>query len=196
MALDHKYQGGQTPLDPDEVAGLIPAHLTDQSQLDEWEQENILGAVRWLAASRNTDVLTEGFCRELHRRMFNRTWKWAGQFRQSNKNIGCDWPQIAARLSQLLENTQFWFAKDVFPVDEAAARFHVQLVSVHAFPNGNGRHARLMTDRLLRQVGAASFSWGDHRDLGVAGNARQDYLTSLRAADKGDFSLLMNFARS
>ena len=35
------------------------------------------------------------------------------------------------------------------PLDEIAAQFHHRLVDIHPFANGNGRHARLMTDLLL-----------------------------------------------
>ena len=132
----------------------------------------------------------------LHRRMFNRTWRWAGTFRQSDKNIGCDWTQVPMRLRQLLDNTQYWLQEKVFPVEEAAARFHHQLVLVHGFPNGNGRHARLMTDRLLRQCNVQPFSWGGGQHLVGPGEARQQYLTSLRAADAGDFGPLLTFVRS
>src|SRR5690606_3771885 len=84
-------QDGQTPLDPDEKAGLIPEHLATKGDLNDWEQENILRAVRWLKRVRAPHVLSEGFCRELHRQMFGKTWAWAGTFRKSDKNIGCDW---------------------------------------------------------------------------------------------------------
>lgn len=43
---------------------------------------------------------------------------------------------------------------------QLAARFHYELVSIHPFPNGNGRHARLATDLLLLRSGQARFSWG------------------------------------
>lgn len=46
MALDLDAQDGQTPLDPDERAGLIPEHLNTQGDLNDWEQENILRAPR------------------------------------------------------------------------------------------------------------------------------------------------------
>jgi len=113
-----------------------------------------LQAQRWLDRQRNPAVLTEEFCRDLHRRMFNRTWNRAGQFRQSDKNIGCAWTQVPMRLGQLLDNTACQLADNdnVVMLDEVAARFHHQLVLVHPFPNGNGRHSRLMTDALLTQA--------------------------------------------
>lgn len=187
---------GQTPLDPDEAAQLIPRHIATQGALDEWEQTNILQAVQWLARQKRTEVLTEDFCRQLHQRMFNRTWRWAGRFRQSDKNIGCAWPQVPVRLRQLLDNTAWQLREGTQHIDETATRFHHQLVLIHPFPNGNGRHARLMTDALLRQHGAAAFSWGEGRNLVAAGDARQRYLHGLRAADAGDLGPLMAFVRS
>lgn len=186
---------GQTPLDPDEAAGLLPGHITTQGDLNEWEQANILRAEQWLGRQRKAEVLSEAFCRALHRRMFDQTWRWAGQFRQSDKNIGCDWRQVPLKLRQLLDNTAFQLAEQVYPLDEAATRFHHQLVLVLPFPNGNGRHARLMTDVLLQQQGSARFSWGE-RSLVAAGTARQSYISALRAADAGDMLPLMGFVRS
>ena len=196
MALGSESNFGQTPLDPDEASQLVPSHLVTQAALNEWEQANILQAVQWLARARAGEVLTEGFCRELHRRMFGRTWKWAGTFRLSNKNIGCDWTEVPVRLRQLLDNARFWLDEKVYPVDVAAARFHHQLVLVHPFPNGNGRHARLMTDRWLRQCGTKPFSWGDGADLVAQSTARDRYLAALRAADNGDCEPLLAFLRS
>lgn len=195
MALTLAYEPGQTPLDADEAAQRIPKHITTQGALNEWEQLNIQRALTWANGAKRPPVLSEEFCRELHRRMFDKTWQWAGKFRQSDKNIGCDWRQVPTRLHQLLGNAQFWLDEKVFPVDEAAARFHHALVLVHAFPNGNGRHARLATDCLLRQRGTAPFSWG-RGNLMAAGDGRDRYLACLRAADGGDFSGLLQFVRS
>jgi hypothetical protein len=40
------------------------------------------------------------------------------------------------------------------------------------------------------------FSWGGGGTLVKADNARSDYLSALRAADKGDYRLLVVFVRS
>jgi Fic-DOC domain mobile mystery protein B len=196
VAVTFQYQTGQTPLDLDEAAQLIPRHISTQGQLNEWEQANIVNALKWLKRSRARAVLSEAFCRELHKRMFGDTWKWAGTFRQSDKNIGCDWRHISTKLRQLLDNTQFWVDGKVFPAGEIALRFHHQLVLVHAFPNGNGRHARLMTDCLLNELGSAPFSWGNKANLVTGGEARADYLDALRTADAGDLEKLALFVRS
>lgn len=196
MAIDLDEQEGQTPLDPDEKAGLIPEHLTTQGDLNDWEQENILRAVRWLKRARSPDVLSEGFCRTLHAKMFDKTWTWAGTFRKSDKNIGCDWTQVAVRLNHLFGNTRWWVENATFPPDEIATRFHRDLVWIHPFANGNGRHSRLMADALLRSMGRAAFSWGGGGDLVAANDARARYLAGLRAADQGDYQPLLAFVRS
>lgn len=195
MAIELELKPGQTPLDPDEAAGLKPRHIATQGELDEWEAQNILKASRWIARQKKLDVLNDHFCRELHVKMFDDTWKWAGTFRKSDKNIGCDWTQIAVNLRQLLDNMGYWLEHNVFPSEEVAVRFHHRLVWLHAFPNGNGRHARLMTDCLLRQCGLAPFSWG-RGNLVTANEVRQRYIQALRAADNNDYTLLLAFVRS
>ncbi|MDZ4300907.1 mobile mystery protein B [Pseudomonas sp. FP818] len=113
VAIVLELKPGQTPLDPDEVAGLKPRHITTQGELDEWEAANILKAMRWLGRQNKLDVLNEHFCRQLHVRMFSDTWKWAGTFRHSDKNIGCDWTKISVNLRHLLDNTTYWLEHDV-----------------------------------------------------------------------------------
>lgn len=196
MAIEVDEQDGQTPLDPDEKAGLIPEHLTTKGDLNDWEQENILRAVRWLKRTRSPDVLSEGFCRTLHTKMFDLTWSWAGTFRKSDKNIGCDWTKVAVRLNTLFGNVRWWVDSATFPPDEIAARFHRDLVWIHPFPNGNGRHSRLMADALLRSLGQPAFTWGSGGNLVAANEMRARYLAALRAADQGDHQLLLTFVRS
>lgn len=187
---------GATPLDPDEAAGLLPGHIATREQLDEWEADNILAGARWAAGrARRRAILDDLFLRELHRRMFDRTWKWAGMYRAREKNIGVAPERIAGDVRNLLEDTKTQLAAKVAPLDETAARFHHRLVAIHPFSNGNGRHARLMTDLLLEANGAAPFSWG-RSDLVRPGEARERYLAALRAADARDFGPLLGFVRS
>jgi Fic-DOC domain mobile mystery protein B len=187
---------GTTPLDPDESVGLVPGHIATREQLDEWEAENILAGERWAAgAAKRREILDDAFLRELHRQMFERTWKWAGSYRASEKNIGIAPERVAGEVRKLLEDTKAQLAGKVAPTDEIAARFHHRLVSIHPFPNGNGRHARLLTDLLLAANGAEPFTWG-RGDLEHAGEARERYLAALRAADARDFAPLLAFVRS
>ena len=195
--MEFHYAPGATPLDPDEAAGLVPTHITTQGDLNAWEQANILQGDRWAGRQKNRDLLDEGFVRELHKKMFDQTWQWAGTFRKSNKNIGVDWPQISMKLRDLLDNTRYQIEHQVFDPDEIVVRFHHQLVWIHAFPNGNGRHARLMADILTMRLGLPRMTWGGGTvALTSVGSVRETYLTALRAADRGQLENLIEFARS
>jgi Fic-DOC domain mobile mystery protein B len=195
VAVELELKPGQTPLDPDEAAGLKPKHIGTQGELDEWEAENILKATHWVGRQKTLDVLNEHFCRDLHTKMFSDTWIWAGTFRKSDKNIGCDWTKIGVNLYQLLGNTAYWLEHGTYPPDEVAVRFHHQLVWLHPFPNGNGRHSRLMTDCLLKQHRLTPFSWG-RGNLIAVNDVRERYIQALRAADAGDYAQLLAFVRS
>ena len=187
---------GQTPLDPDESDGLIPSHIETRGELNEWEQANIARAVAWLSRRRATgSILSIAFLRELHRRMFGDTWRWAGTFRASGKTIGVPASQIPEALMNLLENTKHQMESEAQSPDEIAMRFHHALVSIHPFVNGNGRHGREMADQLLRELGRPRFTWGSAR-LDAAGTARSAYLAALRCADNGAFDSLRSFVRS
>lgn len=195
--MEFTYQPGQTPLDPDEKEGLIPKHITTQGELNAWEQLNIIKGARWAQRQLKKDILDDVFLRELHKRMLGDTWAWAGTYRRSDKNIGCDWRQVSTRVRNLLDNTKYQVEHAVMEPDELAIRFHHQLVLIHPFPNGNGRHSRLITDLLLQKMGREPFSWGSGGYAALVGQSelRAEYLTALRAADAGDIAPLLAFAR-
>lgn len=152
---------GATPLDPEEIEGLKMKHITTRNELDRWEQEHIQEAYAWLERKRKKDILTEEFICILPTKMFGKVWNWAGKFRKSDKNMGVAFTQVRIKLRQLLDSTKFCIEHDTFPPDEIAYRFHHKLVWIHCFPNGNGRHSRLMTDIILEEVlGVKSFFWG------------------------------------
>ena len=98
-------------------------------------------------------------------------------------------------LRQLLDDTKAWIEYKSYPPDEIAVRFHHRLVQIHPFPNGNGRHARLMADLLVMRLGGERFSWGS-ANLQDAGEVRQRYIAALKAADNHDIGPLLAFARS
>lgn len=128
--------------------------------------------------------------------MFGKVWKWAGEYRKSDKNIGVDWSQIQIRFRQLLDDTKYWIENDTYPSDEIATRFHHRLVQIHLFSNGNGRHARLMTDLLLERVlDKEPFSWGSDSLLDEV-ETRRNYILALREADQNKYQLLLGFVRS
>ena len=191
---------GNTPLDDDEIEGLIPTHVRSRSELNQWEGLNIAKAYQWLSRRRPADVMNVDFLRTLHRQMFDETWSWAGQFRRTNKNLSPHPPYaLPALMHDLLENTRARHTgcdKSGNALEDVAVRFHHELVRIHPWSNGNGRHGRLATDLLLAQFGRPLFSWGAGADLDALGSARERYIRALRAADAGDIASLLVFCRS
>ena len=191
-----EYPLGATPLNPEELDGLKLQHITTRVELDRWEQENIQEALSWLSRRRKADILDEKFIRQLHEKMFSKVWRWAGSFRRTDKNIGVVWSRVPVELRQLLNDTKAWIEYGAYTPDEIAFRFHHRLVWIHLFPNGNGRHARLITDALLTDhLNQEPFSWGND-DLSNASTIRKQYITALKAADEHDYKLLREFVRS
>lgn len=194
--MEFKYPAGATSLDQDEISGLIPLHITNQKQLNEWEAANILKATSWVSTTPEIkNFLTIHFLKKLHQQMFNDTWKWAGTFRKTEKNIGVTPAKITTELKKLLDDVLYQIVNSSYPIDEIAYRFHHRLVAIHPFPNGNGRYARIMTDILLIQTGQQKFTWGN-KTLGSDVLARRQYINALRNADKHDFTSLAIFVRS
>lgn len=193
MKLD--YPPGATPLDPDEAAGLIPSHIANHGQLNEWEMVNIIEGERWAFGRRHRNLLGNEFVCALHKRMFGKTWRWAGKFRTTEKNIGVAPLRIQPALHDLCEDVKTQLECKSYPLDEIAARFSHRLVAIHPFANGNGRLSRTMADLFLAQHGALRFTWGAG-NLVANGEVRQRYLAALRAADCKDYGPLLAFVRS
>ena len=192
--MTFEYPEGATPLEPDELDGLLLTHITTRGELDRWEQDNIVRSLSWLSKAKPKDVFNEKFIKTLHKQMFGDVWKWAGQFRQSNKNIGIDWWQISVGLKNLFEDVALWMENDSESHGRLAARFHHRLVQIHPFPNGNGRHARLMADIILESIYAEDpLEWGRTEELSKTSEIRQDYISALRAADELDYAPLFKF---
>ena len=187
---------GNTLLSPEELADLIPS-LATQEELNEWERENILFGSEWANADRTNpvDMASNEYIRKLHRRMFDQTWKWAGEYRRTEKNIGVPVHEIRERVMALFGAVRYWIENSTYSPDEIAVRLHHQLVLIHPFPNGNGRHARLIADVFVTKLDRPAFSWGS-ANLVKEGEARNEYLEAIRAADNGDIQPLLTFARS
>ena len=188
-----KAQDGATTLEPDEKEGLKFA-LSTRAELNELEQANIEAGLRWLARQKKPLVLSEAFIRQLHVKLFADVWKWAGQFRTSDKNIGVHWPTISVELRKLLDDTSYWINNETYPPLEIAIRFHHRLVQIHLFPNGNGRHARIMAEELFEKTlkQTQKIKWYNE-EQGIDNKRREQYLVALRAAGKRDYTLLLEF---
>jgi Fic-DOC domain mobile mystery protein B len=198
MGLDLSYIEGQTPIDEDEKEGLLIKTITTRGELDEFEQYNIEKAVEW--TMKNTfkidTILQENFILKIHKRMFDEVWNWAGKYRTSNKNIGADKYQIPIELRNLLDDCKYWIKKHSYREDEIAIRFKHRLVSIHLFPNGNGRHSRLCADILISHgFKKPIFTW-NRSNLSKTGEARRHYLEAIYQADQGNYIPLIAFAKS
>ena len=198
MGLDLEYINGQTPLDEEEKEGLLIPTIANRAELDEFEQQNIEEAMQWvLTRSLNANqILTEKFVKSLHKRMYGNVWSWAGHFRKTDKNIGINKWHISSALKSLLDDTLYWIEHETYTPDEIAVRFKHRIVSIHCFPNGNGRHSRLMADIIVNKIFKLPvFSWGAD-NLVKESDARTNYLIAIKEADKNNHEPLISFARS
>ena len=198
MGLDLIYNDGQTPLDEDEKEGLIIQSIATRGELDEFEQKNIEDAIQWSLTRRfkSEQILSETFILALHKRMYKNVWRWAGEYRKTNKNIGVDKLEIPVALRSLIDDASYLLENNVYEPDEFALRFKHRLVSIHCFPNGNGRHSRMIADIIIEKIYQLPvFSWGS-KSLADENDSRKKYLIAIRKADKGNLDLLLKFARS
>ncbi len=184
-----------TPLAYEERKGLIQTWITHRADLNEAEQANIVSGAAWAYRRAKSDILSEPFIRALHKRMFGEIWSWAGTYRHTERNIGIEPHRIAAELANTLDDVRYWVDHETYPVDEIAVRLHHRLVVVHPFPNGNGRHTRLMADLLISKLGGTPFTWGG-ASLSDISVVRKNYIAALIAADGHDIGVLLQFARS
>jgi Fic-DOC domain mobile mystery protein B len=199
-----------TPLADDERRGLRLPVLT-RAELNQVEAENIGAAMAWLFLSQRrlqpAAVIREEWLKRLHWRMYSRVWSWAGDYRMSDRNLGVPFWLIRPEMRNLEADAAAWLAHlgDAVPAtatdagaarDEIAVRFGHRLVSVHPFPNGNGRWSRLASDALIVALGGRRFTWGG-ASLTEASRARRDYIAALQTADvESDYRPLAAFARS
>ena len=196
MGLELDYEDGQTPLSEEEKDGLRLKTITTYAELDEHEQLNIEHAIEWTIKTKfkKDNILTEEFIKKLHKKMLGNVWSWAGKFRKSEKNIGIKWIMIGIELKVLLDDTKYWIENKTFSNEEIAIRFKHRLVSIHCFPNGNGRHSRLMADIIMESIfGKEPFSW-NHSNMTKADQTRKNYINALREGDDGNIQPLIDFA--
>lgn len=195
--LFHEPQDA-TPLSAEERIGLLQSWITHRRDLNEAEQENIVKGAAWARRRRSrkpNDLLSEDFAKALHRRMFGDVWNWVGTYRRTARNIGIDAHRLPADMPMMFDDIRYWVEHETYRPDETAVRLHHRLVALHPFPNGNGRHARLMADLLIERLGGSSFGWGSG-SLAAIGDLRATYVAALRAAHDHDIRPLLAFARS
>ena len=122
------------------------------------------------------------------------------EFEQKNIEDAIQWSvdkiDIPVALRSLIDDASYWLEHNVYKPEEFAIRFKHRLVSIHCFPNGNGRHSRMIADIMIEKIYQQPvFSWGG-ASLSVDMDIRAQYLKAIRKADKGEFDLLLKFARS
>jgi len=186
---------GATPLTLDELQGLKPSGISTHGDLNEVEAINIEQGIRWLdRRPKSYDILTDDAAKEVHRRLFGDIWSWAGEYRSTEKNIGVQIWLISTDVRNCLEDAKIWLERSVYTPAEAVARFHHRLVSIHPFPNGNGRWSRIMADELLRRIDDdLIIDWSHGGHLQQDGEHRKRYINALRAADGHEFEALIAF---
>jgi Fic-DOC domain mobile mystery protein B len=188
-----------TALTAEERIGLVPAYITYRHELNAAEQANIAKAQASLLRKRRqpgpTELIDEAFIKRLHKRMFTDVWRWAGRYRQSDKNLGVQWVQIPIEMRNLCGDGQAWLEHRAYPPDELAVRLHHRLVWIHPFANGNGRLSRMLADLLIVALCGERFTWGS-ADLAGAGQVRNRYIAALQRADAHVIAPLLAFARS
>lgn len=180
-----------TPLTEEEKQQLKAKWITTRAELNELETKGIAEAEIWLLKNKK-DILSENFIKILHKKMFGEIWKWAGNFRITERNIGVAPYEIQPKLRILIDDVKFWIDNETFSPKEIAIRFHHRLVQIHPFPNGNGRISRLMADLLMKQFNLSAINWGTS-DLTEISDLRKKYISALQCADNGDYSLLLKF---
>jgi Fic-DOC domain mobile mystery protein B len=199
MALTGAHAPGATPLSDEDIAGLKAANITTQGELNEAEAENIIRGQEWALRSRTKklpEMLSDEYLLRLHKKMFGDVWKWAGKVRKHDTNIGSPSHRIRTDLGQLYDEARGWLEYQAYPPDEIATRLHYRVVTIHPFPNGNGRHARMLAHMtMVRHFDLKPLPWGGSllRDANVK---RKAYIDALIAADNRDFAPLLRFARS
>lgn len=185
---------GHTELLAEDQDGLIPTYIATRGELFDAEQRNISQALL-RRPPLTEEVLDDKYLRDLHSAMFGQVWKWAGQYRTRETNIGIEPSQIAVAVRSLVDDVTWWTDSETFAIDEIAMRFHHRLVAIHPFRNGNGRHGRVAADYLARALGSEPFTWGRFLDL-PTNELREAYQSALQQADAGAIKPLLTFARS
>ncbi len=187
---------GETPID---VSDLVDRSIaSNRAELYDAEAANILKAFIKYDTAKPTggrDAFSFKWILAVHRDMFCDVWRWAGQIRNVDLNIGVRWETVAQELCQLAFNVEVWQPENDDAVLTQSVQLHHQAVKVHPFKNGNGRWARFIANIWLRRRGMPRIEWPD-RDVSVgSGAVRATYLDAIRQADKFDYGPLIELHR-
>jgi Fic-DOC domain mobile mystery protein B len=185
---------GATP--GQDLSGLLLHNQSSRDEINAAETEAIDRAStkhvhRARKKSRDAEWLTDEFIRKVHHDMFGETWDWAGKYRTIRLNIGVEPHHIPEQIQLLCGDFLLWnSATSPMPVLEIAARLHHRLTKIHPFKDGNGRHARLITDISLHSRAHLLPKWPQIHRLAQGDVIRRHYIAALKKADEGDYSAL------
>lgn len=186
---------GQTLISVDWKQDLIPA-VEYFWELNEHEAKNVDLAIEKYVFGRRIkwNVADPEFLKKLHKDMFSSVWKWAGKYRTIDTSIGVSYFRVPVETQKACDDLKFWIKKKIYDPIEIAVRFHHRLVSVHLFVNGNGRHARIIADIIMRQFNLEPLKWGSDMHISEGITIRKQYIDAIKKADKKNFFPLIKFA--
>lgn len=121
---------------------------------------------------------------KLHREMFGDVWRWAGEIRTCELNIGVPCYQVRQEFHTLCEDLATWRQFD-HDLVEQAVRLHFRAVRIHPFLNGNGRWARMLANILLKQNRSPIIEWPE-TVIGSESIIRNEYIAAIKEAERGD----------
>lgn len=182
-----------------DTSGLLLHHLSTTAARNAAETEAISRAYdkhvfRARRKKQTTEWLTDDFIRKVHADMFGAIWEWAGKYRQTKLNIGIEPLLIREQIKLLTEDFLYWNdTKSTMSVIEVAARIQHRLTNIHPFTNGNGRHARLITDIVFHSRQLPIPQWPQIQLMAKGNEIREQYITAIKKADNGDIKDLIQF---
>ena len=194
--FDFKDRDGNTPITEEQRKGL-KHDINLQGELDELEEENITHGLAWLSST-GEDFMKYDFWKKAHKKHFDNVWSWAGEVRSEplENPYFFEPGKISTGLAALEKDLAAWLKFNSYPPLELLAQFHLKLVTIHPFPNGNGRISRILTEHLARKLKIDVPTWG--RSLrSDPENRRTVYIGALNyARQENDLSKLLDFMNS
>jgi len=189
MDYPHETRPDETPVE--DISGLKIRSIVTQHELNEYEAANLVDCTAKYLSKHPEERMapfTLNWCKILHQQMLGDVWRWAGQFRKTQTNLGLPPHQIEQAVYNLLNDLQQWKNTGMDWILQSAMLHH-GAVWIHPFTNGNGRWARLLTNIWLAQHHQPVIKWPEV-NLALPGNERDQYLVAIKAADNGKYSHL------
>ncbi|WP_454063722.1 mobile mystery protein B [Candidatus Nitrospira salsa] len=182
-----------------DTSGLILIHLTTSAARNAAEAEAISRAYdkyifRARRKKRGAEWLTDDFIRKVHFGMFGAIWECGGTYRKTRLNIGVEPQAIREQIRLLTGDFLSWDdSTSTMPIVEVAARLQHRLTHIHPFINGNGRHARLITDIFFYARQHRLPQWPQIQLVTDGNEVRKRYITAMKEADEGNIAELITF---